>query len=87
VFERQKLEPRILESSARTFKKNITDVKITAEKTALTFRNSFAQAYPGSIHALEGVARVASTFSPRLNHRKTRPATQIPRDLSTPLWM
>jgi hypothetical protein len=54
----QKLEPQKLESSARTFKKNITDVKITAEKTALTFRNSFAQAYPGSIHALEGVARV-----------------------------
>lgn len=54
----QKLEPRKLKSSDRTFKKNITDVKITAEKTALTFRNSFAQAYPGSIHALEGVARV-----------------------------
>ena len=54
----QKLEPRKLKSSARTFKKNITDVKITVEKTALTFRNSFAQAYPGSIHALEGVARV-----------------------------
>lgn len=54
----QKLEPRKLKSSDRIFKKNITDVKITAEKTALTFRNSFAQAYPGSIHALEGVARV-----------------------------
>lgn len=54
----QKLEPRKLESSARIFKRNIIDVKISAEKTALTFRNSFAQAYPGSIHALEGVARV-----------------------------
>ncbi len=54
----QKLEPRKLESSARAFKKNIIGVKITAEKTALTFRNSFAQAYPGSIHALEGVVRV-----------------------------
>jgi len=53
-----KLEARKLESSARTFKNNITDVNITAEKTALTFRNSFAQAYPGSIHALEGAARV-----------------------------
>ncbi len=54
----QKLEPRKLESSERAFKRNIADVKITAEKTALTFTNSFAQAYPGSIHALEGVARV-----------------------------
>ena len=54
----EKLDSRQLESSSRIFKKNITDLKITAEKTALTFRNSFAQAYPGSIHALEGVARV-----------------------------
>ena len=53
-----KLDARKLESSARVFEKNITDVKITAEKTTLTFRSSFAQAYPGSIHALEGLARV-----------------------------
>jgi hypothetical protein len=53
-----KLDARKLEASARVFEKNITDIKITAEPSALTFRNGFAQAYPGSIHALEGVARV-----------------------------
>ena len=54
----QKLDPRKLESSSRRFKSHIIDLKITAEKSALTFRNNFAKAYPGSIHALEGVARV-----------------------------
>lgn len=53
-----KLEARKLEASARVFEQNITDVAIDAEETALTFRNSFAQAYPGSIHTLEGMARV-----------------------------
>jgi len=54
----QKLNPRTLESSSRRFKSHIIDLKITAEKSALTFRNNFAKAYPGSIHALEGVAQV-----------------------------
>jgi len=53
-----KLDTRKLEASARVFEQNITDVEIDAQETALTFRNSFAQAYPGSIHALEGLARV-----------------------------
>jgi hypothetical protein len=53
-----KLDSRKLKNSARVFQKNITDIDITAEHSALTLRNSFAQAYPGSIHALEGVARV-----------------------------
>jgi len=44
--------------SAQTFKRNITDLKITADDSTLTWRNSFAKAYPGSIHALEGVVRV-----------------------------
>jgi len=53
-----KLDSRKVESSRRTFERNITDLEITAEKSALIFKNSFAQAYPGSIHGLEGVARV-----------------------------
>lgn len=53
-----RLDKRKLEASSRVFQRNITDIEITAEHSALTFRNSFAQAYPGSIHALEGVARV-----------------------------
>lgn len=55
----KKLNARKLASSAERFKNHITDLKITAENSALTFRNTFANAYPGSIHALEGVARVS----------------------------
>jgi len=54
----QKLNPRTLASSSRRFKSHITDLKITAEESILTYRNNFAKAYPGSIHALEGVASV-----------------------------
>ena len=53
-----KLDARKVESSRRTFERNITDLEITAEKSALIYKNSFARAYPGSIHGLEGVARV-----------------------------
>lgn len=52
-----KLDSRKLKNSSRVFQNNITDIAITAEHSALTIRNSFAQAYPGSIHALEGVVR------------------------------
>jgi alpha-L-fucosidase 2 len=54
----EKLGARKLESSANRFKTHITDVKTTADKSALTFRNSFTKAYPGSIHTLEGMAYV-----------------------------
>jgi len=56
----EKLDSRKLERSAERFKSHITDLKVTAEKSALTFRNSFTEAYPGSIHALEAVARVVA---------------------------
>ncbi|UCE50514.1 MAG: glycoside hydrolase N-terminal domain-containing protein, partial [Phycisphaerales bacterium] len=56
----EKLDSRKLERSAERFKTHITDLKVTAERSVLTFRNSFAKAYPGSIHALEAVARVVA---------------------------
>ena len=52
------LEAEKLASSSETFEQNIVDLEATAEKSALTFRNGFAQAYPGSIQAVEGVAHV-----------------------------
>jgi len=54
----QKLNPRTLASSSRRFKSHISDLKITADKSSLTYWNNFTKVYPGSIHALEGVARV-----------------------------
>ena len=56
-----KLDSRHVELSNERFKRLITDVKTTAEASRLTFSNGFAKAYPGSIQALQGVARVAAT--------------------------
>jgi len=56
-----KLDSRQVERSSNRFDSLITDIKTTAEGSTLTFSNSFAKAYPGSIHALEGVARVVAT--------------------------
>ncbi|MGD8727433.1 MAG: glycoside hydrolase N-terminal domain-containing protein [Gemmatimonadales bacterium] len=40
------------------FRRNITDLARTAHETSLTYRHTYANAYPGSIHVLEGVADV-----------------------------
>jgi len=48
------------ERSDQRMKTHIQDVKTTADERTLTFRNTFAQAYPGSIQALEGVADVVA---------------------------
>ncbi|MEE8450634.1 MAG: glycoside hydrolase N-terminal domain-containing protein, partial [Thermoguttaceae bacterium] len=56
----EKLDERKRESSARRFEENIIDIKATADESGLTFRNGFAQAYPGSIQVLEGVAHVVA---------------------------
>jgi len=40
------------------FRRNITDLERTADASSLTYRNTYANAYPGSIHVLEGVASV-----------------------------
>jgi hypothetical protein len=55
-----KLETRQVKSSAERFKAFVTDIKTTAEQSGLTWRNSFTNAYPGSIHALEGMAHVVA---------------------------
>ena len=50
------------------FRRNITDLERTADETSLTYRNTYANAYPGSIHVLEGVADVklvGGTATPR----------------------
>jgi hypothetical protein len=49
------------------FRRNITDLERTADEISLTYRHIYANAYPGSIHVLEGVAvvkRVGGTATP-----------------------
>jgi hypothetical protein len=47
--------------SDQMFKEHVSDIRTTAGDSSLTYRNSFTKAYPGSIHALEGRARVVAT--------------------------
>ena len=53
-----KLDARTISRSYQVFESHVSDIKRTVEDNSLTYRNSFTKAYPGSIHALEGVARV-----------------------------
>ena len=52
------LAPR--EPNNRRFKENVSNLATTTDTSALTYRNGFTHAYPGSIQALEGVARVVA---------------------------
>lgn len=69
---RLKLEPRepsdefnpdsdVAKRSDAMFKEHFGDIRSSAEAAALTWRSRFLRAYPGSIQALEGCARVAAT--------------------------
>ncbi|MCK4772431.1 MAG: glycoside hydrolase family 95 protein, partial [Candidatus Latescibacteria bacterium] len=53
---RLELAPR--DPNHSRFRRNISDLRITADASSLVYRNNFPNAYPGSIHALEGVAWV-----------------------------
>jgi hypothetical protein len=53
-----RLELRSREPGHERFRKNIREAKSAAEGEHLTYRHRFTNAYPGSVHALEGVARV-----------------------------
>jgi hypothetical protein len=68
---RLRLEPRepsdefnndsdILSSSDEMFKEHVADIESTADASTLRYRNRYTKAYPGSIHALEGLARVVA---------------------------
>ncbi len=53
-----KLDSRTISRSYRVFEEHVSDIVRTVEDNSTTYRNSFTKAYPGSIHALEGVAKV-----------------------------
>ena len=48
----------IAKRSDQMFKEHVGDIRTTATRSLLTYSNRYLKAYPGSIHALEGVARV-----------------------------
>jgi hypothetical protein len=53
-----KLGIKIVNNSNAVFTNHTENIKRTAEKSFLTYKNDFTKAYPGSIHSLEGVALV-----------------------------
>lgn len=55
-----KLGEKTVQQSNEVFKSLVTDVVATADASHLTFSSAFTRAYPGSIHRLEGVARVVA---------------------------
>jgi hypothetical protein len=56
-----KLGAKTVERSAAVFRSHVTNIVATADSQHLTFSSSFTRAYPGSIHRLEGVVRVAAS--------------------------
>jgi hypothetical protein len=56
VNARLELQPRGPDD--KRFKEDIADVRTAADPSTLTYRSTFARAYPGSIAACEGVCRV-----------------------------
>lgn len=47
-----------LVNSYDTYKEFVSDVKQDVKDKSIVYRNRFTKAYPGSVHALEGVAKV-----------------------------
>ncbi|MEI6603834.1 MAG: glycoside hydrolase N-terminal domain-containing protein [Verrucomicrobiota bacterium] len=56
----EKLGARTHKQSDEVFKEHVSNIKTHAEKSCLTYKNTFSKAYPGSIHALEGLASVVT---------------------------
>jgi hypothetical protein len=52
------LDSSTVSRSYRVFEEHISDVVTSVEELSVTYRNRFTKAYPGSIHALEGIAKV-----------------------------
>ncbi len=55
-----KLDRRQIQRSKAVFEEHVSDIEASADDFGLTYRNRFTKAYPGSVHALEALARVVS---------------------------
>jgi alpha-L-fucosidase 2 len=53
-----KLDWRTISRSYQVFESHVSDIARKVEDKSITYKNNFTKAYPGSIHALEGVARI-----------------------------
>ena len=53
-----KLDAQTISRSYQVFGEHVTDITQTVDNRSITYKNNFTKAYPGSIHSLEGVAKV-----------------------------
>jgi hypothetical protein len=51
----------VAKRSDQAFKEYVSDIETSATDRSLSYRNRYPKAYPGSIHLLEGFARVIAT--------------------------
>ena len=51
----------IAKRSDEMFREHVTEIESSAGDSFLAYRNRYSKAYPGSVHALEGYARVVPT--------------------------
>ena len=49
-----------VKNSNEVFNSHVSDIVTSSDASFLVYKNQFTKAYPGSIHALEGVARVSA---------------------------
>jgi len=54
----EELGQKTIDRSNQVFESHVSNIEVSASASSVTFRSSFTKAYPGSIHALEGVADV-----------------------------
>jgi len=57
----EKLGAKVVENSNEVFKSHVSNIRKTADKSTLIYKNDFTLAYPGSIHSLEGIAQIIAT--------------------------
>ncbi len=65
-----KLNYNYVQGSMEAASSHISNVKIAADADYLSYTNSYTKAYPGSIHALEGLARVIVKGGTKSNTRE-----------------
>ncbi len=65
-----KLSYNHVQGSMEVASTHISDVKIAAEGDYLSYSNKYTKAYPGSLHALEGLARVIVTGGSKTTNRE-----------------
>jgi len=57
----ENLKAEIVSGSKEVLNTLVSNIKKSVDKSSLTFANDFTEAYPGSIHSLEGLAQIVTS--------------------------